>query len=171
MWCWRRLFRVPWTLSKKMEPINPKGNQPWIYIGRTDAEAPILWPPDAKNWLTGKDRDARKDWEQEKNGVTEDEIVGWHHWLNGRESEQTLEDGGGQGDMVCCSPWSHRVTHDLATEHQFLVDEGRSCLPPEGCGGEAGRALLRFLQANRFQKTLEIDFSWCNHNMTTPHKC
>ena len=61
--------------------------------------------------------------------------------------------------MVCCSPWSHRVTHDLATEHQFLVDEGRSCLPPEGCGGEAGRALLRFLQANRFQKTLEIDFS------------
>ena len=73
-----------------MEPINPKGNQPWIYIGRTDAEAPILWPPDAKNWLTGKDRDARKDWEQEKNGVTEDEIVGWHHWLNGRESEQAL---------------------------------------------------------------------------------
>ena len=76
MWCWRRLFRVPWTLSKKMEPINPKGNQPWIYIGRTDAEAPILWPPDAKNWLTGKDCDARKDWEQEKKGVT-----GWDGWM------------------------------------------------------------------------------------------
>ena len=69
--------------------VNPKRNQSWIFIGRTDAEAetPILWPPDAKNWLTGKDSDARKDWRQEEKGTTEDEMVGWHHWLSGHEFE------------------------------------------------------------------------------------
>ena len=85
LWCWRRLLRVPWTI-KEIKPINSKGNQSWIFIGRTDAEAeiPILWPPDAKNWLTGKDPDAGKDRRQKK-WTTEDEMVGWHHQLNGRE--------------------------------------------------------------------------------------
>ena len=79
----------------------------WIFIGRTDAkaEAPILWPPDAKNWLTGKDPDAEKDWRQEEKGMTEDEMVGWHHWLDAHEFEQAPGDGEGQGSLVCCSPW------------------------------------------------------------------
>ena len=84
LWCWRRLLRVPLD-SKEIKPVNPKGNQPWIFIGKTDAEAetPILWPPDAESWLTGKDPDAGKDRRQEEKGVTEDEKVRWHHWLNG----------------------------------------------------------------------------------------
>ena len=90
---------------KEIEPVNPKGNQPWIFIGRTDAEAPILWPPDAKNWLTGKDPDAGKDWRQEEKG---DEMVGWHHWLNGHEFEQTPGVGEGQGSLACCSPRGHK---------------------------------------------------------------
>ena len=91
---------------KEIKPVNTKGNQPWIFIGRTDAEtqALILWPPDVKSWLTGKDPDAGKDWRQEK-GMTEDEMVGWHHWLNGHEFEQTPGDSEGQGSLACCSPW------------------------------------------------------------------
>ena len=77
----------------------------WIFVGRTDAEAPILWPPDVKSWLIGKDPDAGKDWGQEEKGTTEDEMVGWHHWLNGREFKQTLGDSGGQGSLARCSPW------------------------------------------------------------------
>ena len=91
--------------SKEIKPVNPKGNQPQIFIGRTDdeAEASILWPPDTKIWLTGKDPDAgQKDWEQEKKGKTEDEMIGWHHWLNGHEFEQTQGDSEGQGSLVCC---------------------------------------------------------------------
>ena len=73
--------------SKKIKPVIPKENQPWIFIGRTDAEAPKLWPPDVKNWLIGKDPDGGKDWKWEEKGMTEDEMVGWHHWLNGHEFE------------------------------------------------------------------------------------
>ena len=92
--------------GKEIQPVNPKGNQPWIFIGRTDAEAeaPVRWPLDVKSRLIGKDPDAGKDWGQEK-GVTEDEIIGWHHWLNGHEFEQVPGDGEGQGSLVCCSPW------------------------------------------------------------------
>ena len=84
--------------------INSKGNQPWIFIGRTDAEAPILWPPDAKSRLIGKDLDVGKDWGQKKKGITKDEMAGWHHWFNGHEFEQTPGCGEGQGSLVCCSP-------------------------------------------------------------------
>ena len=80
-----------------------KGNQSWIFIGRTDAEAPILWPPDAENWLTGKDPDAGRDWGQEEKGLTEDEMAGWHHRLDGREFEWTLGVGDGQGGLTCCN--------------------------------------------------------------------
>ena len=90
--------------SKEIKPINPIGNQSWIFIGRTDAEAPTSWPPDAKNWLIVKDPDAGKDWRQEK-GTTEDEKVEWHHWFDGHEFEQALGVGDGQGVLVCCSPW------------------------------------------------------------------
>ena len=95
---------------KEIQPVHPKGNQSWIYIGRTDAEAetPILSPPDAKNWLIGKDPDAGKDWRQEEKGMTEDEMVRWHHQLNGQEFEQTPGVGGGQGSLACCSPWGRK---------------------------------------------------------------
>ena len=98
LWCWRRL-ESPLD-SKEIKPVNSKGNRPWIFIGRTEAETPILWPPDVKSWLTGKDLDAGKDWG--KKGATEDEMVAWHHWLNGHELEQTQGDSEGQGSLACC---------------------------------------------------------------------
>ena len=93
--------------SKEIKSVNPKGNQPWIFIGRTDAEAeaPIVWPPDEKNWLTGKDTEAGKDWRKEEKGTTEDDMVGWHHRLDGREFEQALGVGDAQESLACYSPW------------------------------------------------------------------
>ena len=111
LWYWRRLLTVPWTARRSITPtVNPKGNHSWIFIGKTDAEAeaPVLWPPDEKNWLIGKDPDAGKDWRREKKGTTEDEMVGWHHWLNGHGFEQALGVGVGQRGLVCCSPWGHK---------------------------------------------------------------
>ena len=92
---------------KEIKPVNPKGNQSWTFIGKTDAEAetPVLWPLDGKNWLTGKDPEAGKDWRKEEKGTTEDEMVGWHHQLNGHEFEQTPGFGDGQGSLVWCDPW------------------------------------------------------------------
>ena len=92
---------------KEIKPVNPKINQSWTFIGRDDAEAeaPIVWPPDIENWLIGKDPDAGKDWRQEEKGMTEDEMAGWHYWLNGHEFEQALGVDEGQGSLVCCSPW------------------------------------------------------------------
>ena len=95
---------------KEIKPVNPKGNQSWIFIGRTDAEAeaPILWPPDVKCQLNGKDPDTGKDWGQEEKGMAEDEMVGWHHWLNGHEFEQVLGDSEGHISLACCSPWGSK---------------------------------------------------------------
>ena len=93
--------------SKEIKPVNPEGNQPRLFIGRTDAEAPILWLPDAKSWLIGKDPDAGKDWRQEK-GTTEDEMVGWYHQLTGHEFKQTQGDSEGQESLVCCSSWGQK---------------------------------------------------------------
>ena len=106
LWCWRRL-ESPLD-SKEIQPVHPKGNQSWAFIGRTDAEAEtlILQPPDAKNWLIGKDPDAGKDWGQEEKGMTEDEMVGWRHRLDGHELEWTPGIGDGHGGLACCSPWS-----------------------------------------------------------------
>ena len=111
--------------SKEIKSVNLKGNQPWIFIGRTDAEAeaPILWPPDGKSQLTGKDPDAGKDWRQEEKEMTEDEVVGWHHWLNGHAFEQTLGDGEGQGSLACWPVGLQRVGHDWVTEQQALTIE------------------------------------------------
>ena len=94
--------------STYTQPVNPKGNQHWIFLGRTDAEAEAqtLWSPSAKSWLTGKDLNAGKDWGQEKKAMG-DEMVGWHHQLNGNESEQTQGDSEGQWSLACCSPWGH----------------------------------------------------------------
>ena len=95
---------------KEIQPVIPKGNHPWIFTGRTDAEAetPILWPPDVKNWLIWKDPDAGNVWRREEKGMTEGEIVGWHHWFNGHEFEKIPGVGGSQGGLACCSPWGHK---------------------------------------------------------------
>ena len=95
---------------KEIKPVSPKGNQSWMVLGRTDAEAetPIFWPPEVKNWLIWKDPDAGKDWRREEKGTTEDEMVGWHHQLNGLEFEQAPGVGDGQGSLACCSPWGHK---------------------------------------------------------------
>ena len=105
MWCWRSPLH-----SKEIKPVNPKGNQSLIFIGRTNAEteAAVFWPPDAKSWLTGKDPDAGKDWKQEEKGTAEDEMVGWRHWFNGHEFEQALGDSEGQGSLVCCGAWGRK---------------------------------------------------------------
>ena len=111
IWCfWTVLLEKTLESSldcKEIKPVNPKGNQSWIFTGRTDAkvEAPILWPPDAKNWLLRKAPDAGKNWRQEEKGTTEDAMVGWHHWLHGHESEQAPGVCDGQGSLASCSPW------------------------------------------------------------------
>ena len=100
---------------KETQPVHPKGNQSWILIGSSDAKAetPILWPHDVKNWLIWKDPDAGKDWRQEQKGMTEDEMFGWHLWLNGHELEQALGVGDEQGSLACCSPWGHTWATEL----------------------------------------------------------
>ena len=112
---------------KEIKPVIPKRNQSWIFIGRTDAKAetPVLWSPDAKNWLTGKDPDAGKEWRQEEKGTIEDEMAGWHHWLNGHEFEQAVGDGGGQGSPMDTlqSLVPQRVGHDWETEQQAVSNQ------------------------------------------------
>ena len=104
--------------SKKMKPVHPKGDQSWVFIGGTDVEAetPVLWPLDAENWLIWKDPDAGKDWRQEEKGMTEDEMVGWHHRRDGHEFEQAVGVGDGQGSLVYCSPWGCK---ELGTTEQL----------------------------------------------------
>ena len=103
---WTVVWRLENPLEcKEIKPVSPKGNQFWIFTGRTDPEVPILWPPDAKNELIRKDPDAGKDWKQEEKGMTEDEMVGWHHRHTGHEFEEALGDDEGQGSLMCCSPW------------------------------------------------------------------
>ena len=103
---------------KEIQPVRSEGDQPWDFFGGNDAKAetPVLWPPHAKSWLIGKDSNAGRDWGQEKKGMTEDEMVGWHHWLDGRESEWPPGVGDGQGGLACCNSWGHKVKHDWATE-------------------------------------------------------
>ena len=97
---------IPRIRIARSQPVHSEGDQPWDFFGRNDAKAetPVLWPPDKKSWLIGKDSDAGKDWGQEQKGKTEDEMVGWHHWLNRHAFEQTLGDSEGQGSLVSCSP-------------------------------------------------------------------
>ena len=128
VWTWELVYKESWapknwcfwtvvlekTLesplnSKEIQPVHPKGDQSWVFIGRTDAEAetPILWLPDAKSWLIEKDPNAEKDWEQEEKEMTEDEMIGWYHWINGHEFVQTLGDGEGWESVECYCPWGH----------------------------------------------------------------
>ena len=129
---------------KDIQPVNPKGNRFWISIGRTDAETLILWPPDVKNWLLRKDSDAGKDWRQEEKGMTEDEMVGWHHQLDGHEFEQAPGVGDGQGSLVCCSPRVAKSRTWLSnwTELSCLKTGGqdKDCgAATESCQGELWR--------------------------------
>ena len=108
---------------KDIQPVHPKGDRSWVFIGRTDVEVEmsILWPPDAKSWLIWKDPDAGKYWGQEEKGTTEDEMVGWHHWPNGHGSGWTPEVGDGQGRLACCGSWCCRVGNDWATELTLVI--------------------------------------------------
>ena len=127
LWVLEKTLRIPLD-CKEIQSIHSKGDQSWVFIGGTDAEAetPILWPPDVKNWLTGKYPDAEKDWRQEEKGVTEDEMVGWHHWLNGHELEQAR--GEGEGSVACCyllgckkSDMTEQLSHNKSSfvEHRW----------------------------------------------------
>ena len=126
LWYWRRLLRVPWTARRSNQSIL-KETSPWVFIGRTDAKAetPILWPPHAKSWLIGKDSDAGRDWGQEEKGPTEDEMGGWHHGLDGRESEWAPGVGDGQGGLACCDSWGRKESDTTErlnwTEPQFTI--------------------------------------------------
>ena len=109
LWCWRSLLRVPWTTRRSNQSILKEISPEYSLEGlMLKAETPILWLPDAKNWLILKDPDAGKDWGQEEKGTTEDEMVGWHHRLNGHEFESTAGVGDGQGGLECCSPWGRK---------------------------------------------------------------
>ena len=122
-WCFSTvvLEKTPESPSdcKRIQPVHPKGDQSWMFIGRTNAKAetPILWPPHAKSWLIGKDSDAGRDLGQEEKGTTEDEMAGWHHWLDGRESEWSPGVGDGQGGLACCDSWGHK---ELDTTKQLI---------------------------------------------------
>ena len=113
-WCfWTVVLEKTFESSldcKEIQPVHPEGDQSWVFIGRTDAEAEtsVLWPPDAKRWLIWKDPDVGRDWRQEEKGTTEDEMVRWHHWLDGHEFEQAPGVGDGQGGLACCSSWGRK---------------------------------------------------------------
>ena len=113
-WCFwtvvlEKTLGSPWD-CKEIQPVHSEGDQPWDFFGRNDAEAetPVLWPPHLKSWLTGKDSDAGRDWGQEEKGTTEDEMAGWHHWLNGCDSEWTPGVGDRQGGLACCNSWGRK---------------------------------------------------------------
>ena len=107
---------------RDIQPVHSKGDQPRDFFGRNDAKAetPVIWPLHAKSWLIGKDSDSDRDWGQEEKGTTKDEMVRWHHRLDGREFEWTMGDGDGQGGLACCDSWDHRVRHSWVTELKWV---------------------------------------------------
>ena len=136
-WCFRTVV-LQKTLesplySKEIQPVHLQGDQSWVFIGRTDVEAetPILWPPDAKSWFIWKDPDAGKVWRWEERGTTENEMVGWHHWLKGHEFEQSLGDSEGQGSLACCCLWGGKESDrtELLNRTELLVLQLRKRQP------------------------------------------
>ena len=128
LWCWKRLLRVPWIARRSKWSIIKEIRPECSFIGRTDVEAetPMLWLPDGKNWLIWKDPDGGKNWRWEEKGTTEYEMVGWHHRLNGHEFGKTLGVGDGQEGLACCSPWGCRVGHNWATEMNWTLKNHES---------------------------------------------
>ena len=144
---------------KEVQPVHPKGDQSWVFIGGTDAEAetPIFWPPDAKSWHIGKDPDAGRDWGQKEKGTTEDEMTGWHHRLDGHEFEWTLGVGEGQGGLACCNSWGRKesdTTERLKwTEWEHILSQRNRCF----------FSLKRELE-NGFSKSTDSKQCWlCGH--------
>ena len=132
-WCFWTvvLEKTPDPLDcKKIQSVHPKGNHSWKFNGRTEVEAetPILWPPDVKSWLIWKDPIAGKEWRQDKKGLSEDEMVGWHHRLNGHEFESTLGAGNGQGGLACCSPWCYKEL-DMTEWLKYIISTIFSLIP------------------------------------------
>ena len=145
LWCWRRLLTS--LDSKEINQSILKETNLWIIIGRPDAEAeaPVPWPPDAKNWIIRKHPGTGEDWRREEKGMTEDQTVGWHHWLNGNEFEQTMGVREGQGSLACCIPWRHRVRYDWASEQPTtFVSKVMSLL-----FNMLSRFVIAFLPANK----------------------
>jgi len=129
------------NIFKEIQPVHSEGDQPWDFFGRNDAKAetPVLWPPHAKSWLIGKDSGAGRDWGQEEKGTTEDEMAGWHHWLNGRESEWTPGVGDGQGGLACCNSWGRK---ELDRTERLIWSDLIWCTV--SCHLQTVRALLLF---------------------------
>ena len=154
----------------EIKSVNLKGNQPWIFIGRTDAEdeAPILWPPDAKSHLIGKDPDAGQDWGQEEKGTTEDKMVGWYHQHLGHKFEQTLGDSEGQGSLVCCNPQGHKESDMIQWVNNNNTQEetgiNKSC-PSDYL--KSIKVFSRRLDPN--VKKLQLYFWWLQYACTTPN--
>ena len=158
-WCFwtvvlEKTLEIPLD-CKEIKSVNPKGNQSWIFIRRTDVEAPILWLPDAKSQLIRKDPDAGKDWRQEEKGMAEDKMVGWHHRLNGHEFEQAPGDGDGQESLMRCSPWGRKesdMTERLNTNNNIIshfANKAWFCLLFTTC--------LKYLHTNRVGRTFKFN--------------
>ena len=147
---------------KEIQPVHPKGDQSWVFIGRTDAKAetPILWPPHAKSWLIGKDPDAGRAWGQEEKGTTEDEIAGWNHRLNGHEFERTPGVGDGQGGLVCCDSWGRKES-DM-TEWLNWTELNLSHISPWSCFYWLYRASPSSAAKNTINLLLVLIFWWCS---------
>ena len=161
LWCWRRLLRVPWIARRSNQSIHPKGNQSWIFIGRTDVEAetPILWLPDAKSWLIWKDPDAGKDWGQEEKGTTEDEMVGWHHRLDGHGLGWTPGVGDGQRGLACCGSWGHKesdMTEQLNWTDIPVLKKKHSRVPGMLCSSYRLTICSAIKQTSIIQKKTEV---------------
>ena len=163
VWMWELDYKESWTPKnwcfwtvvlektfespldcKEIQPAHPKGNESWIFTRRTDAEAeaPVLWPPDSKSWLIWKDPDAGKDWRREEKGTTEDEMVEWHHRLDGHKFEHTPRVEG-QGGLACSSPWDCRVKYDWGTELNWTEPPISSMMPWGLCSQQVGQCLGR----------------------------
>ena len=182
VWMWELDYKESWVLknwcfwtvvlektlespldNKEIKPVHPKVNQSWMFLRRTvaEAEAPILWPPEAKNWLTGEDPDVWKDWRQEEKGMTEDEMVGWYHWLNGHEFEQALGVGDGQGSLAFCNPWGRKEL-DMTKQLNWTEDSGNfSSWEPDTskftAGSRRGNLLVKDTDNFRAQGFLSLN--------------
>ena len=150
LWCWRRLLRVPWTARRSNQSILKEISPEYSLEGLTLNLKLQYWLPDAKNWLTGKDPDAAIDWRQEEKAMTEDEMVGWHHWLDGHEFEQVPGVGDGQGSLACCSPWDRKksdTTEWLNWKTNSLKNEEiKGSLQMNGWDKASGNTLMKLWQ-------------------------